>query len=445
MKIQLSTSLILALSVTFAPAGVLADEEESQIVIKGAQKPDASGNLSWSTEARQPRSTAKEKSVLKDSTSTASIPSVKPSAAKRAAVPDPASDFFHQGHFIHRNSLGEPAAEGEYRQGKRIGRWVRWYRQGEGDMFSGPFYDEFQRPFVAEVEFVDGVMTGLWTVSDSKGRKIGQWELDEDMQPHGKAVWYYANGNKMREVDYDSGLVHGKLQQWEKDGQLRITETYREGRQLTTKSETYPSGRKQAEGAYMMAGQINRCACDWWSGTVTTTKEAEHLQDDKDGLWTWYYEDGRPQMQGVYASGIASGKFTWWYRTGQRQIEGSYIDGKQHGRWDWWYIAGMKQRRGQYSHGDPTGRWTSYNEDGGLREIEDNFTADTPNQTLSADDPLAPKKEPRIVVQQQAKTPVPEQPVQRTASIERPKPSRPVTRPTNTARAKGRESSRRLR
>ena len=151
-------------------------------------------------------------------------------------------------------------------------------------------------------------------------------------------------------------------------------------------------------------------------------------------------------MQGVYASGIAAGKFSWWYPTGQRQIEGAYADGKQHGRWDWWYVAGMKQRRGQYSHGEPTGRWSSYNEDGGLREVEDNFTADTPNQTLSADDPLAPKKEPRIVVQQPTKAPAAaEQPVQRTAGLERPKPSRPTSKGPSTARAKGRESSRRLR
>ena len=405
MRLKLSISLVTIFITALAASRGLADDLGSEIVIKSSEQQATAGKLAWPSDANEARASSKPSSTKLQSAATASLSSVKQPAIPRSPVRDPAADFFHQGLFVHRNGLGEPAAEGEYREGKRIGRWLRYYRAGEGDMFSGPFYDDFQRPFIAEVDFVDGEMTGLWTVTDSKGRKIGQWELDSAQRPHGKSTWYYANGNKMREVSYFEGVVEGKLAQWEKDGRAGINHTYQAGRQLKEHTEFYTPPHKKAQGAHLLAGQVNRCTCDWWSGTVKTTPVADYPQDDMHGVWMWWYEDGRQQMRGKYESGVASGVFTWWYPNGQRHMEGSYADGKQHGRWDWWYPGGMKQRRGEYAYGDPTGRWTSYTEEGALREEEQNFTADTPNQTLSAEDPLAPKKEVPIAALPQVQAP----------------------------------------
>jgi antitoxin component YwqK of YwqJK toxin-antitoxin module len=305
---------------------------------------------------------------------------------ERHVTQDAEGNYYNHGLWTEWDEKGRLVGSGEYRYGKRHGRWLRWYGQNDAPMLQGPLYKDFQPPFVAEATFEDGVLNGTWKVFDSKNRKVSEWEFDHG-ERNGKSVWYFPNGQKRREVDYRQGQLEGEVLEWGPDYKLATREKYVDGRRLAPQVDNYAPGQKRAEGWVLYGKETTKATYDFWAGTANIQVVGTEGNNQRHGLWTWWHKNGQKQMEGRYESDLPVGKFTWWYPNGQKQLQGEYINGKQQGKFTWWHPNGQKQLEGAYVAGVLSGKWTRWNTDGRVVEVGD-YSADGKQQLVQEPRPL---------------------------------------------------------
>jgi len=104
--------------------------------------------------------------------------------------------------------------EGNFKDGRRHGKWTRWYE--DGLKFS-------------EGNYIDGKRDGKWTSWYEDGLKL----LDrnyKDGKRDGKWTNWYANGQIKLEENYKDGKQDGKSTEWYANGQIKLEENYKDGK-----------------------------------------------------------------------------------------------------------------------------------------------------------------------------------------------------------------------
>ncbi len=132
---------------------------------------------------------------------------------ERHVAQDEDGNYFNHGAWSHWDENGVLKGSGEYRYGRRHGKWVRWFNANEGKILASPLYKQFQAPFAAEAMFDNGKLHGVWSIFDSQGRLASEWQFEQG-ELHGKSVWYFPSGHKQREADYQDGQIEGQLMEW---------------------------------------------------------------------------------------------------------------------------------------------------------------------------------------------------------------------------------------
>ncbi|MDD3876558.1 MAG: hypothetical protein PHT69_08045 [Bacteroidales bacterium] len=64
--------------------------------------------------------------------------------------------------------------------------------------------------------------------------------------------------------------------------------------------------------------------------------EGHYKNSQRDGIWTYYYDNGNKWSEAVYTDGINNGKTTTWYENGKMRYEGQYAEGEKIGNWKFW-------------------------------------------------------------------------------------------------------------
>lgn len=306
---------------------------------------------------------------------------------ERYVTRDAEGNYVNHGPYTQWDENGQLVAKGQFKLGKRHGKWLRWFPAGQGPMFTGPAYEGFDRPFLSEVSYDEGIVDGMWTVIDAKDRKITEWTFERDVQ-EGPALWYFANGQKRRDVTFHNGQMEGQLLEWSADNRLIAKDTYLDGRLLGVETENYSAGHKKAERGYSYA--VAKLSYNPMEGAIYSTPADKKIEKLAHGHSIWWYSNGQKQSEGNFRLGVPNGNFTWWHTNGQKQATGEYVDGKQSGRWVWWHTNGQRQVQGQYTSGQQVGNWSSWKSDGQLNTVE-NFTANP-----SADQADTPVENPEI-------------------------------------------------
>lgn len=110
-----------------------------------------------------------------------------------------------------------------------------------------------------------------------------------------------------------------------------------------------------ALAVYLSPDKIERYA----SGRVRA--RGEHYHGDKQGRWTYYYEDGGRESEGEYVEGFESGEWSFWHPNGQLRARGPLDDGGyKSGVWAYWDESGQPMGEAEYlAHhpGDTLRRW----------------------------------------------------------------------------------------
>lgn len=63
----------------------------------------------------------------------------------------------------------------------------------------------------------------------------------------------------------------------------------------------------------------------------------------KEGIWNYWYDDGRKKSEGTYKDGRPNGLYTEWNESGQKLIQITYKDGKVNGLFTQWNEGGWKE------------------------------------------------------------------------------------------------------
>jgi uncharacterized protein len=294
---------------------------------------------------------------------------------ERHVTQDKDRNYTNHGSWTMWDPAGAMVGKGEYWFGKRHGKWTRWHLDNEqpSDLpgtevkevkaFAGEEFQGFMKPFVSEATFIDGKLVGKWTMSDDENRTIMSLEFDQD-RLHGKATYWYPNGEKRREVDYKNGLIDGEYLEWDDSGELARKDTYIEGRRHAEAVKNYDSGELMAEGWYLYARDQGDIKADWWNGLISFTAAPKDGRDEKHSKWTFYFRDGGKKFEGEFVRDVPVGMHVWWYENGQKEVEGQFVDGKRENRWTFWHLNGQKRAEGAFLAGQQTGQWMKWGEDG---------------------------------------------------------------------------------
>jgi antitoxin component YwqK of YwqJK toxin-antitoxin module len=72
----------------------------------------------------------------------------------------------------------------------------------------------------------------------------------------------------------------------------------------------------------------------------------------RDGLYTWWYENGKKRQEGFYRNGVQHGVGSTWYETGEKEYDISAKYGQLDGVCTTWYKNGRKKEEGTWKQGE---------------------------------------------------------------------------------------------
>ncbi|MBE7441571.1 MAG: toxin-antitoxin system YwqK family antitoxin [Flavobacteriales bacterium] len=150
------------------------------------------------------------------------------------------------------------------------------------------------------------------------GKKIDEWEYyfnNGKLEQKGKYLaeekftglwqWYYPNGQLLRSENFRKGLEDGFMEEYDENGVL------------ITKGE-YFDGLKEGEWFYELGDH----------------KELGiYKNNERDGLWKFYYPTNKLNFEGKFVEGIADGKHLYYYENGKLKKEEYYLMGIKTGSW----------------------------------------------------------------------------------------------------------------
>jgi antitoxin component YwqK of YwqJK toxin-antitoxin module len=143
----------------------------------------------------------------------------------------------------------------------------------------------------AEPRGADPQHTGWWGYWYENGQQKYALNL-VNAKREGPQVYWYENGQEMLTGNYLGGLPDGPLSEWDANG----------------KETRLCSGNGVTLNGY--------CT--------------------KEGLFTFWHENGQKKSEGTYLNGLIEGVFTVWHENGQKKSEGTYLKGRKEGVFTYW-------------------------------------------------------------------------------------------------------------
>jgi len=293
----------------------------------------------------------------------------------------------YTGKYTFTAEKGLKKEEGSYKDGLRDGYWA--------------FYDNNEEKFLGG-NYIKGKMDGIWITwiyptnfkelcEDSKSRIAAECTSYIDLygERKGSATWYYDNGRKKVEVNFE---IDGEQRStwWYKNGQKRVEINYKPGETRVT--EWYENGQKFYEGGLGSLGDSTYVMLN--AAHVQFKLDEQRNVDFGDGLWTWWYENGQKKMEGNFKNSMKDGLWTWWYKNGNKKREGKFVDGRcicgekcygdsmtyswymsrdtstEDGRWTYWYENGQKKKEVDYRNATRAGIYKEWDENGNIIKSE---------------------------------------------------------------------------
>jgi len=189
-----------------------------------------------------------------------------------------------------------------------------------------------------------------------------KWFKENDDKPFTGIVFDMskATGNKILEAKYVQGFPHGKHAEWNNDGKKKVDGNYKSG--VMNGKWTYYTkvGNCKYEinykaGIYTVAVFTDNLGIKYTGQPITdrTEQDGIYLRQEENE----YDFSKFPEFFGTLNDGKKDGLWTYWYENGEKIFEGTYINGKENGLWHWWYNNGKKRLQGSFSNGEKTGEW----------------------------------------------------------------------------------------
>jgi TonB family protein len=327
---------------------------------------------------------------------------------------------------------GDTLNSGNYRNNEKDGTWVYYYSANTVHV-SGR-YKEGKKEGEWLCYFSNGILSSR--INYIKGeRQDYMYQFDGGQKKEKGTLYsretYYKNGKISESISLKKGKSNGPAKRYYENGALKEERFMKEGRRDSMYKFYYENGKLWEHLYYKEGGEytvfayndssgnpINCCTLKdgngimrfydkdgyvveeaaikngWREGAYktfakrTVISEGAYKHGKMDGVWAYYYSDGKRKKKRTYSDGEITGECTDYYRSGAEWDKGMMIQGVNEGMWTTFYetgkiksthnylkgryegfaleytIKGKPQKSGQYVRGQKTGIWTTVDKKG---------------------------------------------------------------------------------
>lgn len=268
----------------------------------------------------------------------------------------------------------------------------RYDKQGKKHGYWKSFFDDWS--LHTECYYRHGLRDGFYKEYDVHGnlKKITKYVNDieqvqqSELKPLVVQHEYHPNGQVKREVSFRDGQKEGVWREFDENGNVLRSQTYKNG-VLLTEGIVDRDGRRRGE-------------CKEFYADSTLRAVGVFIDGERSGEWRYYYQNGQLEQKGLFENGKQHGEWVWYYDNGQIQIVENFYKGVENGIYAEYdsegrllvsgmYFEGLKvgkwveeigdmREEGEYRNGQKTGIWVSYY-DNGKMAFRGNFNAGFPD------------------------------------------------------------------
>lgn len=260
-----------------------------------------------------------------------------------------------EGPYREYSVKGELTAEGQFENNKTTGKWTYYYPGGKKS---------------GEYERLNGLEQGSSISWYESGKVLTKGKM---VNGNREGVWerYFESGNLQWRSNYVQGSFHGYSEEYYDNGQLREKGQCKEGFYDGFWIHYHDNGKKESEGEYVRGRKTGIWKEYDTEGTLNTI--VEMVDGTRNGAYTGYHKNGKTYCTGFYKDGHYSGKWTFLTDTGVIESEGNYYETDSlEGIWSYYYANGKLKATGLYEQNLRSGKWSYYFEQGKLKS-EENF------------------------------------------------------------------------
>jgi len=267
---------------------------------------------------------------------------------------------YKKGYVVNRETLNRYDFDG-----RKNGYWKTFYENWQ--THTEQYYRHGKRDgFYKEYDANGNLLTIKKYVNDV------EQVLASEMKPLKMQHEYYSNGKVKREVSYRDGKKEGVWREFDENGNVKCSQTYKKGKLVDEGvvdidgkrhgeyKQFYEDSTLKVEGAYVDG--LKSGTWRYYFKNGNTEQIGEYVKDKPDGTWTWYYQDGKKLREENYYKGVFEGKYEEFDEEGNTLVSGSYFDGMKSGKW-MEHIGGIRTE-GEYRNDQKVGDWFSYYDNG---------------------------------------------------------------------------------
>jgi len=252
------------------------------------------------------------------------------------------TDSLGRTYFYHEN--GQVSSFGYLEDGKPNGYWQTFHENGviksEGlrthflldSMWV--FYNEMGNK-ILEINYKEGLKNGLQNTY--KEDEVISEMFENDVK-NGLTTHYFKNGSVKKTIPFEKGRENGIAREFDAEGTIIMLIEYR-------------------NGSFVRREHINR----------------KDRNNNKQGVWKWFYEDGAVQSEGFYVNNLKNGFFKEYFPDGSLKSILKYVNDEiqqevpELTKFDIkrdYYPNGRERVVGSYLNGIPEGIRREYDEEG---------------------------------------------------------------------------------
>jgi len=193
-----------------------------------------------------------------------------------------------------------------------------------------------------------GKKTRYWIFKDPSGLKVYEGFFREG-RPVGRFLRFHANGKTRAEMNYLADGIHVEARLFDPEGRMRA-----EGRYLNQQKDgLWSFYSEKINPVYRINysnGKIHGEALRY-DANGSLLEQTQWINNSLSGLQTIFYPDNKPQAKINYLKGIINGPYELLFPDGRTEVQGFYSSGLKTGKWIYYQADGQTDYILNYKNG----------------------------------------------------------------------------------------------
>lgn len=266
-----------------------------------------------------------------------------------------------EGDYARYYETGEREALFRYANGVLDGKAIEWYESGKeraNRLYKeGSLHSERSQPAV------------LIYTEDHSHQEIQDFK---DGKPHGNHVKYHTNGRKSYVAHYEEGLIHGKEQLFDAEGNSIGEGEYVQGKKVGKHWKKHENGTTAFLALFDKKGALKEAVREFAENGQKIAEYSLDIEGKLHGNFLSWHENGEQKMICNYDHGEFDGKQQEFYENKQLRFEGFYVDKLREGLFREWHQDGTPSFEGTFAEGNKEGTFKDWHPNGKIK-LEKNF------------------------------------------------------------------------